>query len=205
MIVHVTELDLYRSFRDDEEFPLEVFLSQLRGEKKTPAMERGIAFAKAMERIPLGETSTVSANGHTFAFTCDAVIESWPRREERREKDYGGITVTARCDRIMGRTIADDKTTAKFDAEGYMERFQWRYYLDIFDADVFKWHVWEVKELEFEAKNAEEWGKHGWEVYAHHALTQYRYRQMEDDCKRLALEFAEFAERVGWKGSVRKD
>ena len=194
MRVHITELDLYRSFREDEDMPVSVFLWQLRGGEATTAMERGIAFHKAMEHASIGETSTLSADGHVFAFTCDAEIESWPRREERREKDYGGIVVTGACDRIMGRAIADDKTTANFDAENYLSRYQWRYYLDIFDADVFRWHIWECKDLE----------DRKWEVYAHHLLTQYRYAEMENDCRALALEFKDFAESVGWKGSVRR-
>lgn len=86
--VSVSSLDLYRRFLSDEDYPLGVFLSDLRGDTiATPAMMRGRAFAKAMETQTIGETSTISAEGHTFAFTCDAEIEAWPRREEKREKD----------------------------------------------------------------------------------------------------------------------
>jgi hypothetical protein len=190
----VSDLDLYRAYRDDEDFSLEEFLSQLyRRSARTAAMDRGHAFALAMQDARLGESSTISAEGHTFAFTCDAEIEAWPRREEKREKDYGGIIVTARCDRIMGRIIADDKTTGQFDAESYIEKFQWRLYLDIFGADVFRWHVWECREVKDPEVIA-------WEVYAHHLLTQYRYQELEHDCRNLAHDFADFALRIGWEG-----
>lgn len=210
--VSVSDLDTFRSFREDEDFPLEVFVAQLRREvAPTPAMMRGRAFAVAMERANLGDQSTITAEGHTFAFTCDAEIEAWPRREEKREKDYGGVIVTARCDRIMGRMIADDKTTAQFDAEKYMEKYQWRYYLDLFDADVFRWHVWECREIKNDRaaywEKESEWPTDqiaipgiGWEVYAHHLLTQYRYKELENDCRNLAHEFADFAQRIGWQG-----
>lgn len=195
--VSVTDLDTYRKYREDEDFPLEVFLSQLRREGEvTPAMMRGRAFASAMEHANLGETSTISAEGHTFAFTCDAEIEAWPRREEKREKDYGGIIVSGRCDRIRGAVVADDKTTAKFDAEAYQEKYQWRYYLDLFGADIFHWHIWECKEMD---------DPNSWCVHAHHLLKQYRYPDLVKDCTDLALEFKEFANRIGWEGSKRHE
>lgn len=206
--VSVSDLDQYKRFLESEDYPIGVFLADLRRETPpTPAMQRGHAFAVAMEHASLGETSTISAEGHTFAFTCDAEIEAWPRREEKREKDYGGVIVTARCDRIMGRTVADDKTTAQFDAEAYTDKFQWRFYLDMFEGDVFKWHVWETREIKDPdvatidpGKEAEVWGTIAWEVYAHHLLTQYRYEELENDCRRLAQDFAAFAKQVGWEG-----
>lgn len=194
--VSVSSLDLFCSYRDDSEdrWTLESFMAQLRGQTaRTAGMERGSAFAKAMEHAKLGECSTISAEGHTFAFTCDAEIEAWPRREEKREKDYGGVIVSARCDRIMGRVIADDKTTERYDVEKYLDKYQFRYYLDMYDADVFRWHIWECRGL----KDPREW-----EVHDHHLLTQYRYPGMADDCRELALEFAEFSAQVGWKGSA---
>jgi len=200
--VSVSALDMYRKFQQSEEYPLSVFLADLRGETiATPAMLRGRAFAVAMENANIGDASVISAGGHTFAFTCDAEIEAWPRREEKREKDYGGVLVSARCDRIMGRTVADDKTTSQFDAEAYLDKYQWRYYLDMFDADVFHWHVWECAQM----KEQEGDITVNWEVYAHHLLTQYRYNDLERDCRQLAQDFAEFAERIGWKGKESYD
>ena len=44
--VSVSNLDLYRTYRDSEDFDLAVFMSQLRGQTaRTPGMERGSAFA----------------------------------------------------------------------------------------------------------------------------------------------------------------
>ncbi len=197
--VSVSDLDLFRAYRSDEDFDLAIFLMQLRRQvPKTNAMERGIAFAKAMQHAGLGESSVLSADGHAFAFNCEAEIEAWPRREEKREKDYGGVIVTARCDRIMGRMIADDKTTERYDPEGYQDKMQWSYYLDIFDADVFRWHVWELRQIKTEVPDV-----NMWDVHTHHLLTQYRYAKMESDCRQLAHEFAEFAQGIGWTGKER--
>jgi hypothetical protein len=191
VLASVSDLDLYRKYREDDDFPLPVFLAQLRRETAaTPAMMRGRAFARAMEMAPCGEASVLSADGHTFAFTCDAEIEAWPRREVKAEKEYSGVLVSARCDRILGCTVADDKTTSKYDVEGYIDKFQWRFYLDMFDADVFRWHIWECHEL---SKPTE------WEVYAHHLLVQYRYPRMEEELYELADDFRRFALSIGYE------
>ena len=72
----------------------------------------------------------------------------YPRRELKAEKDYGGIIVSARCDRLHGMTIADDKSTSHFSGdagvEKYIDKKQWRYYLDIFGANEFVWHIWRL-------------------------------------------------------------
>lgn len=156
----------------------------------TEAMSRGTAFHKAIEMVPEGEYLTVEAMGYTFAFTCNAELYLPKKREHRRSKDYGGIIITGQCDGIKGRHIIDHKTTSKqFDAEHYMDGWQWRYYLDIFEADRFDWHIWQVAELK-EPK--------AFEVSGHHFLTQYRYVGLEEDCRELALEFLEFSNRMGW-------
>jgi hypothetical protein len=204
--VSVSDLDLYRAYRNDEDFDLGVFLAQLRHQTaRTGAMDRGVAFHTALEHATLGESSILTAEGHTFAFTCDAEIEAWPRREEKREKDYGGVIVSARCDRIMGKVIVDDKTTEKFDSEAmerYMDKYQFRYYLDMWEADEFRWHIWEVRKLsqsDYKSMTNLENSTIAYEVYAHHLLKQYRYPKMEEDCRDLALEFADFAATIGYK------
>jgi hypothetical protein len=100
----------------------------------------------------------------------------------------------------------------QFDAEQHLDGWQHRFYLDIFDADRFDWHIWEVAEMKdskTKAKQAEfdedplttlENSSRFYEVYAHHLLTQYRYPALEEDCRRLALEFRDFAARMGWHG-----
>jgi hypothetical protein len=196
--IRVSLLDRFAAYLGDDDYPLGVLLRDLRDETpSTPAMARGHAFAKAMETLPgslMGaDGSMMQAEGHAFAFTCNAEIEAWPRRELRAEKDYGGITVSARCDRLHGTVIADDKTTSHFDAGGfekYIDKWQWRYYLDIFGAQEFIWHIWCCREVE--AGKHE--GVHGWEVYEHHVIRNYRYPGLEEECREFAHEFKQFAE-----------
>jgi hypothetical protein len=185
MRVSVSHLDMYRSWKDDEEYPLEVLVSQFKGEEATEPMLRGRAFAKAMERAQLGESDALECDGFTFVFEGEFSIESVPRREVSRIKTYDGVEVSCRCDRVIGSMVIDDKTTSNFDAENYMEKFQWRYYLDVFEADKFVWKIWECKE---DTKNPRVW-----RVTNQHDLVQWRYPGMEKDCLDLAREFGEFA------------
>lgn len=184
MRVSVSNLDLFRSWKANEEQDFNWLLAALKNPEPTPAMLRGRAFAKCMERIEQGEVDQLSFDGYTFCFTGDFTIESYPRREESREKDYGGIVVAARCDRVLGKIIIDDKNTERFDAEKYLEKFQSRYYLDMFNADKFVWNVWEVKEMN---------EPNTFCVHTLHTLAQYRYPEMESECRDLAREYAEFA------------
>ena len=149
----------------------------------------------------------VVADGHAFAFTCSAEIESWPRRELKGEKDYGGIIVSARCDRLHGMVIEDDKTTSSWSHsspedprsafERYIDKKQWRYYLDIFGAQEFRWHIWETREIEIEEPRDYPGVKSAWEIFNHHVIRNYRYPEMENECADFARKYKAFAESVG--------
>ena len=196
--VSVSNLDKYAAYLNDEDFSLDMLLRDLRGQTpRTPAMERGHAFAKAMEQLPTlnAPFSLITAEGHAFAFTCDVELEAWPRRELKAEKDYGGIIVSARCDRLHGMTIADDKSTSHFSGdagvEKYIDKKQWSYYLDIFGAHEFVWHIWETREIDTDGTPGI---KAAWEVFAHHVIRNYRYPELETECRDFAQEFKQFAE-----------
>jgi hypothetical protein len=186
MRVSVSKLDLYASWKQREDQSLADLVKMLTDNTPTEAMLRGRAFAKAVERAEVGESPYLVQDGYTFAFTGDFTVEHFPRREESREKDYGGIIVSSRCDRVLGNLIVDDKTTERFDAENYLESWQWKFYLDIFAADQFVWNAWEMNELD----TPKAYG-----VHHLHRLHQYRYPALEADCTALAQEYRNFAER----------
>jgi len=198
--VSVSSLDLFATFQGEQDLPLAVFLAQLRGQTpRTGPMDRGLAFAKAMEQGQSGDI--ITADGHAFAITCDVEIPSMPHREVSAEKDYGGIIVSARCDRVHGLVIADDKTTESWSnggAEKYLEKWQWRYYLDLWRARQFDWHIWECREINVPENTPNV--KKAWEVYHHHLITQYAYPGLEADCAEHARQFGQFAERIGYAG-----
>jgi hypothetical protein len=190
----VSHLAAYARWKQQEGEDLGWLYQSIFASESTESMSRGTAFHAALETACEGEYSIVEAQGYRFAFTCEAELYLPKTREIRRSKDYGGIIVSGQCDGIEGKRIIDHKTVQQFDAEYHLDGWQHRFYLDIFEADRFDWHIWEVAAMKDDPKT--------YEVYAHHLLTQYRYPALEEDCRRLALEFRDFAARMGWNGKA---
>lgn len=211
-VYRVSNLAAYARWKREEDDGIGWLHQTIFSSESSEAQSRGTAFHAALEKAAEGEYATVEAGGYTFAFTCDAEIALPKTREIRRQKDYGGIIVTGQCDGIEGRIIIDHKTVSGgFDAEYHLDGWQHRFYLDIFGADRFDWHVWEVGEIKANPKDFDPAGQDSanmpqgaYEVYAHHLLTQYRYPALEEDCRRLAVEFRDFAAKLGWKGISRE-
>lgn len=185
LIYRVSQVDVFRSWEDDPEAGTEWLIKALSSDKPTEDMERGTAFHTAMETLGECELDRIESEGYTFLFDGDFEIPRFPVREIRRNKDYGGIVISGKVDAINGHHILDHKASTYFDAERYFTKYQWRYYLDIFNADKFTWYVWEMLE-------ADEPGL--WVVRDLHVLEQYRYPNLDNDCRDLALRLKAFAE-----------
>lgn len=184
----VSHVSAFARWREDEESDVGWLISQIRNDEETEAMRKGTAFHKALETITDGwEGTEIRSGEYRFVFTCDVEIALPKTRELRKGKDYGGIIISGQADGIGGRAIIDHKTTSHFDSEKYLESWQHKFYLDIFDADQFTWYGWEMKEIDE--------GSKAYEVFGFHQLSQYRYPGLEEDCRRLALDFKDFADR----------
>lgn len=188
MKVRVTELDTFRQWLDSEDDPVESLVRRLRREEPpSEAMLAGIAFHAALEQATEGAVEVMAQEGYKFQFDTPMEL-ALPRVREIRaykqfEGDHGPIVVTGRLDAIEGRTVYDHKTTGRFNPERYLEGYQWRLYLDIFDADRFVWNVFETKEIEPKV----------YSVFVVHHMSQVRYPGMELDCLHLIHEFEGFA------------
>ena len=189
MLFRVSEVESFRQWRDDEEAELDVLLARLRGESPpTEAMAAGTAFHAALEHAQVGEVDQLKANGYTFTIAADVELALPAIRELRARKTYtvdgAPVVITGQLDAIEGKRVEDHKTTGRFDPERYLDGYQWRLYLEIFGADVFRWNIFEIAE-----------GEHplDWTVRAFHRLEQYRYPAMGDDCLRLVTDLARFA------------
>src|SRR5690606_28161709 len=97
-----------------------------------------------------GEHKGFAVDGFTFSFDTDAEIDLPPLREMKAtmQIDIGGtlVTLVGKVDAIHGKRIDDHKFTAKFDPDRYLDSYQWRVYLEIFGADVFRWNIFEANE-----------------------------------------------------------
>lgn len=184
MLARVSHVETYRRWLLDESASVDDLVKQITTDDPTPEMRVGTALHKALELAGDGEHETLTANGYTFHLP-DAELDIPEIRELRGYKQYGDLTITGRVDAIHGKRIDDHKTTARFDAERYLSGIQWRLYLEIFDCDVFRWNVFEIREA-------------GplplvYRVSPPQLLVEYRYPGMADDIERVVSGFAEFA------------
>lgn len=185
-----TELDAFARWRDDEEAELEPLLAQLRRQAEpNEAMLAGHALHTALEHAQPGEFDRLEAEGYTFLFPNAAEVRLPDIREVKGERVYivagCAVTLVGKVDALHGTVVIDHKTTSSFEAEKFLSTYQWRVYLDVFDAHCFIWLVFEMHE----AKDAER----TYEVRQVHPLAQYRYPAMREDVERLLAEFVEFA------------
>lgn len=186
MLARVSSLETFRRWRLDESASPAQLVERLTNFEPTEAMQAGTALHAALEVAQSGDFATLEANGYTFIMP-DADIAIPSVREVRASGEYGPLTVTGKFDALHGNRIEDHKTTGSFRPDGYMEGCQWRFYLDIFGCDIFRWNVFEVRADRGEPKT--------YHVKPPHFLEQCRYPGMHDDCMSLAHEFHEFAER----------
>lgn len=184
MLARVSNIETFRRWRLDESQDTADLVARLTDFQPTEAMEAGTAFHKALELATPGEYAVLSANGYTFHME-DGAIALPSVRELRCYGQFGPLRVTGQVDALFGRRVEDHKTTANFNADGYLEGCQWRFYLDLFDADVFRWNVFEISPVRGQAKT--------YAVEPPHTLEQYRYPGLHDDCMALAADYHAFA------------
>lgn len=186
--VSATDLDQLRYFNSVDEMELAELIARLKHlMPSSEAMEAGTALHKALEMAEPGEHKGFSVDGFTFSFETDCQIDLPPIREMKTTREYviGDVlvTVVGKVDAIHGRWIADHKFTAKFDPDRYLDSYQWRLYLEIFDADEFRWNIFEA--VESAPKN--------YLIRAFHPLRMHRYPGMGADVVRELTEFVGFA------------
>ena len=186
--ISATDIDSYRRFRGDEEDDLATFLARLRKwEPPTPAMKAGTALHKALENATPGQYLTLEADGYTFEIRGTNALDLPDIRECKATREYeiGGLTVTVvgKVDAVHGNRIDDHKFTGRFDAERFLDSYQWRIYLEVFGADEFRWNVFEGTEV----------GDKQYVISAVHPLRTFRYPGIGADVERELGLFTEFA------------
>lgn len=186
MRVSVTAVENYRYYKGSD-MPLADILSRLR--KQDPpndAMEAGKAFHSILEHATDGGDMTDAVqDGWAFKFDLDAQISLPEVREVKgtaQHRVHGhDVTLVGVVDALQGRTVYDHKLSNRFDAERYLDSFQWRAYLSMFDADCFIYNVFTAS-------------RKGWSVTVRNfdALPLYRYPAMQADVERDLGEFVAF-------------
>lgn len=188
--VSASDLDALRYFLANEDAELEPLLVQLRREgEPTEAIMAGTALHAALENSAPGEYGSLEADGYTFTFEVDGEIDLPEIREIKATREYlvagCAVTLVGKVDAIAGRTVDDHKFTSRYDAERFMGSYQWRAYLDIFDADTFRWNVFEGR--------ADPKDDRRYVIRDIHRLTMHRYPQLRADLELEIARFVDFA------------
>ena len=188
--VSASDIDAFRYYMADDEADLDALLAQLRRQTEpTEAMKVGTALHAALETCAPGDHNELTANGYTFVFAVDGEVDLPDIREAKATRDYTidgcVVTLVGKVDAIHGRRVDDHKFTSRYDAERFMASYQWRVYLDVFDADEFRWNV-------FEGRVALD-NPQRYVIWAIHPLTIHRYPGMRADIERELRRFVEFA------------
>jgi hypothetical protein len=141
--LHCTDLDGWVWYNRLDSMTKDEFIGRLlRTDPPNFKMLAGTAFHSIMENPP-DLISTINKDGFTFIVDCDVEIQLPQVREIRANKTYfvNGVyvTLTGGTDGITGNRVDDHKLTFDPKPENYFDSYQWRAYLDIYNADMFKY------------------------------------------------------------------
>ena len=183
-----SDIDALRRFYDEEDADLADLVRQLRHlMPSTEAMEAGTALHAALEHAEPGDHKGFERDGFIFSFDTDAEIDLPVIREMKATRDYVVddviVTLVGKVDCLHGKRIDDHKFTARFDADRYMDSYQWRVYLEVFGADLFRWNIFEAIESA---------PKH-YIIRNVHKLEMHRYPGIAEDVERVVRNFVVFA------------
>lgn len=188
MRVSASDLDAFRYWRASEDADLGELIAQLRRETEpTESMRAGTALHTALENADPGEFKALEADGFVFELEIDGELDLPPIREIKHtlelEIDGEPVTLVGKVDAVLGRRVDDHKFTSSWDAERFLASYQWRVYLEVFDADEFRWNVFEGRKI----------SAGFYRIGALHTLHMYRYPGMRQDIERELLAFLDFA------------
>lgn len=190
MMYRVSHVEQFRQCLVDDNRSFVDLIEQIKGiGAESEAMKKGTAFHKALEMIPTGVVAkAVNFDGYTFNFKKDFDLGVTSIKEIRHSKIYMvdglPIEISGQIDALHGKRIEDHKTTKNFDPDRFLDGYQWRLYLDIFDCDHFRWNVFVMNNTK-KRPNV-------YNVKALHTLEQYRYPALSKDCQNLVSDFARF-------------
>ena len=147
----VTDIDQYRFYRSAEYQslgPEDLASRLLHIQPASPAMLLGRRFEEWLESwLRSGEMSP----GFVLDLDRDIDILEVAVHQKRCLKTYEvpgwSVTLSGRVDAIAeDGTVIDWKTTGKqINVENYMEAYQWRCYLDMIEADFFRYEVFQIR------------------------------------------------------------
>ncbi len=158
-----------------------------------PALEEPEELAHgAYLRVPIEQDDgTVIEVDLSIEIADLATVRLLPIAEQKIEKVYdtpiGPVRLKGKIDGTDGVEVLDFKFTGKPDFEALERTYQWRCYLDMAEAQRFRWEVFTIrKPLKSET---------AWRVSKVETLRQFAYPGMLEDVHRAVVDAAVFIDR----------
>lgn len=153
MRISVTTIESYRRYLSGIDNEQKLIDSISKRSPPTENMLRGTAFHSILEspkQYFIEQSNIYSCNDIVFdeeiVNKCIGVIDYSGAFEMSNTKVYlidgEQITVSGRCDQIIGAKVVENKTKwSTFDIDTYQESCQWRFYIDIYKVHAVKYNV----------------------------------------------------------------
>ena len=217
MKLRVSWLDRWRRFLRVPEYTEEKLLQDLSGGGRTTEYAAmGTAFHRVLERMVneperriWSDLAIRREDGYEFWLKPDIVDIDLPALPAEAEAAAsrgigGGVELIGHADLVSrgARRVWDYKTTQRIDLETFASSYQWRAYLDLFDADRFTYLVFQVQRSRGDDAVDPATRQPVWAVniidFDH--LDCWRYGAMRSDVESAAHELAEFCADRGFEG-----
>ncbi len=153
MRISVTTIESYRRYLGGVDDEKKLIDSITKRSPPTENMMRGTAFHSILEspgQYYIEQSNIYDCNSIVFnaeiVNQCIPVIDYSGAFEMSNTKIYSidgeQITVSGRCDQIIGSKVVENKTKwSTFDIDSYQESCQWRFYIDIYNVSAVKYNV----------------------------------------------------------------
>lgn len=185
LLLHVTDLDGWVWFNRIESMTIDEMVGRLlRTEPPKEQMAIGTIWHSIVEDPP-DTIDCIKRDGYEFVMEYNGELVLPQIREIRANKSYqiDGVTVTLTggTDGISGNKVTDHKLSFRPNPENYFGAYQWKAYLDIYNADSFEYIIYHAKQ-KGNVITINDISK----------LTLYRYPGMVSDLKRGIKELLGF-------------
>lgn len=203
MRISATTLESFRLFTqpDQEWMSEDELIASIKGEfVPTPKVLLGKAFGAVLED-PI-ECRVQGGYRSGDYFFADAVITPalaiFDRRgvfEAKALKRYGELDVVAKADQLIGARLIENKTTlSTFDAQKYLDSYQWRFMVDIFEPVSVTYHVFCLSE-----------SSAGWiDLRGIETFNVFPYPALHTDCCDLLQRFTDYVTARGLDAFLRE-
>lgn len=185
--------------------PESELIATIKGETvRTPKMQLGLSYHAILEHPEPCRTLWGGYTHENLQFDPEPVDQMLERLqpgvfEVKTTKNVavpgaGMVTLVAKADHLVGLHCDEFKTTLDaFDAQKYMDSYQWRVMVLLFECVSVTYHVALLRE-----------GEERIELKSIESLNLYPYAQLEQDVRLLLREFVNYVNLRGLDGILRE-